>query len=146
VRGAKHRGAHCDCPPSCFLCLEKRLPGKDHIATDDSCPLRKLFRTNLRAAITAAVPVAPPAPSTPSAWSPTPPPAARIDDPNTLADITPSPAADGPFSLISDLGQAVPPTPKPHTNPRIAQLLAEGKTPDEIMRIFAEAAGYVPNV
>jgi hypothetical protein len=21
IRGAKHKGAHCDCPPSCFLCL-----------------------------------------------------------------------------------------------------------------------------
>jgi hypothetical protein len=44
------------------------------------------------------------------------------------------------------LGEAVPPTPKPITDPRIAQLVAEGKTPDEIMRFFAIAAGYVPDV
>jgi hypothetical protein len=54
-----------------------------------------------------------------------------------MADVTPSPAADGPFSLVSDVG---------HTTPNIAQLVAEGKTPDEIMRIFAVSAGYVPDV
>jgi hypothetical protein len=127
----------------CFLCIEKRLPGKEHIATDDSCPLRKHFRSTLRAAITAAIPPAPPAPSTPSAWSPTPPPTARIDDPESMADITPSPAADGPFSLASEIGHA---TLTPRPQPNVAQLVAEGKTPDEIMRIFAEAAGYVPDV
>jgi hypothetical protein len=56
-----------------------------------------------------------------------------------MADVTPSLAADGPFSLASEVGQ---PTPRPN----IAQLLAEGKTPDQIMRIFAESAGYVPDV
>jgi hypothetical protein len=63
-----------------------------------------------------------------------------------METITPSPAADGPFSLVSDLSLVAPAPPKPITNPRIAQLVAEGKTPDEIMRIFAAAAGYVPDV
>jgi hypothetical protein len=58
-----------------------------------------------------------------------------------MADITPSPAADGPFSLVTDSEQAAL-TPRPN----IAQLIAEGKTPDQIMRIFAESAGYVPDV
>jgi hypothetical protein len=60
-----------------------------------------------------------------------------------MADITPSPAADGPFSLISEEGHA---PPAPRIQPNIAQLVAEGKTPDQIMRIFADAAGYVPDV
>jgi hypothetical protein len=55
-----------------------------------------------------------------------------------MADVTPSLAADGPFSLVTEL---IPPA-----QPNIAQLVAEGKTPDQIMRIFAEAAGYVPDV
>jgi hypothetical protein len=58
-----------------------------------------------------------------------------------MADVTPSPAADGPFSLVSDVGHTTL-----TTQPNIAQLVAEGKTPDQIMRIFAESAGYVPDV
>lgn len=116
VRGAKHRGQHCDCPPSCFLCLEKGRPGKDHIATDELCPLRKNFRSSLRAAIDAAVPqTTAPAPTpcatTPSAWSPTPPPTTRIDDPNAMTDITPSPAADGPFTLAEAHAPSAGPSP-----------------------------------
>jgi hypothetical protein len=60
-----------------------------------------------------------------------------------MADITPSPAADGPFSLVTEVGHAAV---TPLTKPNIAQLVAEGKTPDEIMRLFAISAGYEPNV
>jgi hypothetical protein len=63
-----------------------------------------------------------------------------------METITPSPAADGPFSLISEPLPTAPAPSRPITNPHIAQLVAEGKTPDEIMRIFAIAAGYVPDV
>jgi hypothetical protein len=58
-----------------------------------------------------------------------------------LADVTPSPAADGPFTLVTDVADVTT-----RRQPNIAQLVAEGKTPDEIMRIFAESAGYVPDV
>jgi DNA-binding CsgD family transcriptional regulator len=58
-----------------------------------------------------------------------------------LADITPSPAADGPFTLVTEVAVGTN-----RKQPNIAQLVAEGKTPDEIMRIFAESAGYVPDV
>jgi hypothetical protein len=60
-----------------------------------------------------------------------------------LADVTPSPAADGPFTLVTETEQ---PPVNTRKQPNIAQLVAEGKTPDEIMRIFAESAGYVPDV
>jgi hypothetical protein len=63
-----------------------------------------------------------------------------------MADITPSPAADGPFSLVTDESKAaLQPAPRV-PNPLISQLLAEGKTPDEIMKAFADAAGYLPDV
>jgi hypothetical protein len=146
VRGAKHRGTHCDCPPSCFLCIEKKLPGKDHIATDETCPLRKHFRTNLRAAIDAAIPSPNPAPttvapSTPTTWSPTPPPTARIDDPVAMTDITPSPAAAGPFTLAREsTGQPDPPA----MLNLIAQKHAEGLSLSEIGQFLLdqEAAAY----
>jgi hypothetical protein len=146
IRGAKHKGTHCDCPPSCFLCIEKKLSGKDHISTDETCPLWKHFQTSLRAAIDEAVSpsvTSAPKPSTPSAWSPTPPPpTARIDDPNVMADITPSPAADGPFTLV--------PKPDQSIN-RITALHKEGKSLSEIGQIFynkelAHAAGSSINV
>jgi hypothetical protein len=68
-----------------------------------------------------------------------------------MTDITPSPAADGPFILAIDevraraakLGQ---------TNPRLAELVAQGKSFIEIGQILhdeelaAHAAGASPNV
>jgi hypothetical protein len=69
-----------------------------------------------------------------------------------MADVTPSPAADGPFSLVTDeTKEALVPKPRT-TNPLIAQLLSEGKTPDEIMRavyeaqLAADSAGAAPHV
>src|SRR5487761_1390230 len=41
----KHKGSPCDCPPSCFLCLEKKAPHVGHTAIADSCPQRRLFHT-----------------------------------------------------------------------------------------------------
>jgi hypothetical protein len=163
VRGAKHKGAHCDCPPSCFLCLEKRLPGKDHIATDESCPLRKHFRSSLRAAITATVAPTPnplpktPAPSTPSSWSPTPPPTTRIDDPAAMTDITPSPAAQGPFTLANippHLADVPPQGNEPARLQFITHKHHEGLSLSEIGKLFHDrdkldfvpTAGPVPNV
>jgi hypothetical protein len=62
-----------------------------------------------------------------------------------MTDVTPSPAADGPFSLISDVPQDTKSKPRSN-NPLINQLLSEGKTPDEIMKAFAESAGWVSDV
>jgi hypothetical protein len=57
-----------------------------------------------------------------------------------MADVTPSPAADGPFSLATE-STAKELQPNPRTkNPLIARLLSEGKSSDEIMRAVYEAA------
>jgi hypothetical protein len=63
-----------------------------------------------------------------------------------MADITPSPAADGPFSLVTEESKKALQTSSCPKNPLISQLLAEGKTPTEIMQAFANAAGYLPDV
>jgi hypothetical protein len=153
IRGAKHKGTHCDCPPSCFLCIEKRLSGKDHISTDESCPLRKHFRTNLRSAIDDALKLKTPPPTTPTTWSPTPPPTARIDD--VMDVITPSPAADGPFTLVTEhtLSDGVSKEMRSHTSSdsRLIQLAKEGKSIEEIGKILHDeetrrTAGSAPNV
>jgi hypothetical protein len=154
IRGAKHKGTHCDCPPTCFLCIEKKLSGKAHIATDDSCPLRKHFRTNLRNTINDALKPNTPPPTTPTTWSPTPPPTARIDE--VMDDVTPSPAADGPFTLATEhtLSDGITKEMRTLTtsSSRLVQLAMEGKSIAEIGEImFKEeqllhAAGSVPNV
>jgi hypothetical protein len=89
-----------------------------------------------------------PRPTTPSSWSPTPPPTARIDDANTMDDITPSPAADGPFTLVTEHTLADNVTTEkrtlPNITPRLLQLAKEGKTIQEIGEILynEEAASH----
>jgi hypothetical protein len=43
----KHRGRQCNCPPSCFLCQEKRKPGGRHNALSNGCPLHTLYHSSL---------------------------------------------------------------------------------------------------
>jgi hypothetical protein len=64
-----------------------------------------------------------------------------------MADVTPSPATDGPFSLVTDESkkELEAKTHRP-MNPLISQLLAEGKTPTQIWQAFADSAGFVPDV
>ena len=82
---SKHKGNPCDCPTSCFLCIEKKMPGTGHSALSDSCPQRRLFR-----------PTPPP--------TVTPPPPVISDPPSDAVTepITPI-AADTTMTLVSDL-------------------------------------------
>ena len=45
----KHTGLLCDCPIRCFNCIYAGKPGTGHLATDETCPLKKNMRpvTNL---------------------------------------------------------------------------------------------------
>jgi CRISPR/Cas system CMR subunit Cmr4 (Cas7 group RAMP superfamily) len=108
----------------------------------------------MRAAIDTALEPKP-RPTTPSSWSPTPPPAARIDDAQAMADVTPSPATDGPFTLVTEhtLADGVSKEMRSHSSSdsRLVQLAREGKSIEEIGRILHDeetlnAAGPKPNV
>jgi hypothetical protein len=54
-----------------------------------------------------------------------------------MKDITPSPAADGPFSLVTDTNQVdLIARARKLSNPRLAKLVSQGKSFDDITRIL----------
>ena len=86
LAASKHKGAQCNCPPSCFLCQEKKAPHVGHTAISDTCPRRRLFRPPVRHS-----------PSPPIDLTRDTPPSEAVTEPITLVH------ADDQMNLVSDL-------------------------------------------
>ena len=94
----KHKGRGCDCPPSCFLCIAQGNPkaAQGHTSTSVLCPIRKHFRT--------------------------PTPATIPADRGRSTTIPPTPAADGPMTVL--------------TSANIRQFSNDGMAVDDITRLL----------
>jgi hypothetical protein len=108
LTSSNHRGRPCSCPPRCFLCIEKKMKGKGegHNALSHPCPLHSQFRA--------------PHPSPPSGTDPegdvripdaqapsVPAPAAETSAMPASEDLTPTPGAEGPFTVVPENRSAV---------------------------------------
>ena len=107
-----HKGAPCNCLPTCFLCVTKHKPGKGHTATNHTCPLCKSFHS--------------------------PPPSLSVPQPQSEGSTTdpPTPAADSPFTLHSEHSDPVLTIPSsPRSAPPLTQATAKALFLNEVMML-----------
>jgi hypothetical protein len=89
----KHRGWQCNCPPSCFLCCEKRKPGGGHNTLSNGCPLQSLHCSSLTESDSDSAPLTCVSKGNGDASIP--------DALSRSETLPPTPGASGPFTVMT---------------------------------------------